>query len=426
MSLRTNLFLAALLACGTVVAQDERTSLADRLADDYDLDFSGFSELRGGVRLQDDPHEEDTSIAEARLMLDFGKYMGGVSLRLKGELGGDMVGEEAIADLREANLSFSPSGKVDCKLGRQIVTWGTGDMLFINDVFPKDWESFFIGRDDEYLKKPSDALRVGLFTDAVNLDLVYEPRQNASRYIDGSRLSYWNGPLNRAAGEDAVFHDHERNRYFRDGDAALRLSRNAEGVEYAAYAYWGFWSTPEGLDPAAMKLVYPELSVYGGSVRGPLWGGISQFEFGYYDSREDRSGSDPLLRNSEIRLLLGHERELMRNLTCGLQYYLEHKQNYEGYLAGLPTGAPAGDENRHLLTLRLTQLLMQQNLRLSLFAYWSPSDHDGYLRPKVNYKITDQWAAESGANLFWGRHDYSFWGQFEDNSNFYAGLRRSF
>jgi hypothetical protein len=41
-----------------------------------------------------------------------------------------------------------------------IITWGVGDLLFINDVFPKDWESFFSGRPPEYLKLGVDGALV--------------------------------------------------------------------------------------------------------------------------------------------------------------------------------------------------------------------------------------------------------------------------
>lgn len=89
---------------------------------------------------------------------------------------------------------------MDVKLGRQVLTWGTGDLLFINDLFPKDWESFFIGRDTEYLKAPSDAFTASLFFAPLNVDLIYVPIFNNSTYINGSRLSYWNPLLERIAG----------------------------------------------------------------------------------------------------------------------------------------------------------------------------------------------------------------------------------
>jgi len=419
--------LALLLALGPGSAMAEgMAELRHWLADEHETDLYGFIEARGGLRLDRRENERDGSIGETRLQLDLGRQLESGGLKFKADLVADGVEENLRAELREAHYSFTPADNMDVRVGRQVLTWGTGDLLFINDVFGKDWQSFFIGRDDEYLKLPSDAVRVGLFLDVVNIDLVYQPLFTPSRYIDGARLSYWHGPQGRIAGRDLTFPDDQRLRYFRDHDLALRLSRNLGGIEYALYGYRGFWSTPEGMDPAAMKLVYPKLSVYGGSVRGALAGGISHLEFGYYDSRDDRAGHDPNLRNSEIRLLLGHERELARDLTGGLQYYLEHKQKYGNYLAALPAGSRAADEDRHLLTLRLTKLLMQQNLRLSFFAYWSPSDEDAFLRPKAHYKITDQWAAETGANIFLGRHDHTFWGQFEDNTNAYLSLRRSF
>ena len=54
-------------------------------------------------------------------------------------------------------------------------TWGTGDLVFLNDLFPKDFVSFFAGRDDEYLKAPGDALRITHYSKAVNIDFVWTP-----------------------------------------------------------------------------------------------------------------------------------------------------------------------------------------------------------------------------------------------------------
>lgn len=402
------------------------TDLQDYLYDRYEVDLYGFVEARGGLRLDRDEDQRDASIGEGRLQLDFSRFVGDGELRFKTDLLADGVEEELGLEVREAYYDFYPHPAVDARLGRQVLTWGTGDLLFINDVFAKDWESFFIGRDDEYLKRPSDALRLGIFRGPVDIDLVYIPLVTHSRYIDGSRLSYWHGPTGQIAGREQVMADRQRQRVFRDSEYALRLSRHQGSTEYALYGYYGFWSTPEGMEAAGGRLLYPRLAVYGASVRRPLAGGISNLEIGYYDSRDDRAGTDPLVRNSELRLLLGHDRELARDLTAGLQYYLERKLDYNSYRASLAPGAPADDRHRHLLTLRLTRLWWQQTLELSLFAYWSPSDQDAHLRPKAHYQINDRLALEAGANLFTGSDDHTFWGQFADNSNIYLGLRRSF
>ena len=132
-----------------------------------------------------------------------------------------------------------------------------------------------------------------------------------------------------------------------------------------------------------------------------------------------------MVRNSETRFLAGYEQELLPDLTLGLQYYLEWMSDYGAYEASLGSAATR-DEFRHLLTVRLTKLLLNQTLRLSLFTYYSPSDRDVYLRPKANYKLTDNWALETGANIFAGSNDSSFFGQFENNSNIFFSARRSF
>lgn len=394
------------------------------LADADDLELRGFVDARAGARTGSDPYEKDVSLAETRLQLDLNWFKERAVFKFKGDLVGDAVTDKAEAAAREINLLFSPLDFVDVKLGRQILTWGTGDLLFVNDLFPKDWESFFVGRDSEYLKAPADVLKTSLFFEAVNIDLVYAPVFNGSIFIDGSRLSYWNPNLERLAGRDFILADRERNRFLKDSEFALRLYRNIGSVETAIYGYSGFWKTPEGMDPATADLTYPRLNVWGASARGPFLAGIANIETGYYDSREDRDGGDPLVRNNEIRLLAGFEKELAVNLTGSVQYYLEWMQKYDRYRR--TAGLSARDEYRHVVTLRLTRLLFNQNLTLSFFAYYSPTDEDGYLRPSIRYKITDQWAVEGGGNIFFGNADHTFFGQFENNSNLYAGVRRNF
>ncbi|MBW2368085.1 MAG: hypothetical protein JRH15_09385 [Deltaproteobacteria bacterium] len=414
-------FAVLLMLSGTGFA----SILGDKLYDRYEIEVNGFVEFRQGVRLQDDPNEKGASISEARLQLELSRSFDWGMLKVKGDLVDDLVRSQGQAALRELHLSLSPLDFLDVKIGRQVLTWGTGDLLFINDLFPKDWESFFIGRDDAYLKSPSDAVKLSFYFDVANVDIVTSPLANPSVYIDGTRLSYWNGLLGRRAGRDFIFSDHDRNRFFTDGETSIRVFKNIAGAEVALYGYHGFWKTPEGVDPVATRLFYPDLTAYGAGVRLPVFGGIGNVEIGYYDSSDDSEGDDPLVRNSEFRFLAGFEREIARDFTGGFQYYLEWMDNYDAYRQSI--GAqPAKDEFRHLFTLRLTKQMMNQNLKLTLFTYYSPSDQDAYLRPNVHYKVTDNWAAEVGANLFFGEENHTFFGQFEDNTNMYVGGRFSF
>ncbi len=398
-------------------------SWQDQVYDQIGLEVTGFVEARQGWRLADDELQKDASIFEARLQLAVDKDLDLALVHFKGDLVGDRIEDNVRGELRELNTSFSPLAWMDVKAGRQTLTWGTGDLLFVNDLFPKDWEAFFIGRDDEYLKAPADAIKISLFADVIDLDLVYAPLHNASTFIDGDRISYFSPFLNRIAGRADRLRDEARDDLFEDNEYALRVSKNIGSVETRFYGYYGFWKTPEGFDALTGKATYPRLSVYGASLRAPVLGGIGAIEAGYYDSGDDRDGDDPLVRNSETRLLIGFEREIGKDLTGGLQYYLEVMDDYANYKDSLPGGSPRKDEWRHLITLRLTKLLWDQNLRLSFFGYYSPSDEDAYLRPKAHYKLTDAWALEVGGNIFWGEDQDTFFGQFEDATNAYAAVR---
>jgi hypothetical protein len=100
--------------------------------------------------------------------------------------------------------------------------------------------------------------------------------------------------------------------------------------------------------------------------------------------------------------------------------------DHDAYLDARPFFEPKRDENRHVFTLRLTKLALQQTLTLSFFGYWSPSDSDAYLRPLIEYDVTDDWTVTLGGNVFIGARDTTFFGQFENNTNVYASVRWSF
>ncbi len=402
------------------------------------LPFSvnGFWEARFGFRTQRDPNEREISLGETRVQLQFERPIKQAIFKFTGDFLYDPVLQNqdkikletgsGFIDLREASLLLRPLSFIDLKIGRQILTWGTGDLIFINDLFPKDWNAFFIGRDTEYLKAPSDALKASFFSANVNLDIVYTPRFDADRFIDGGRISFFNSSLGRLTGRDAVVQTERRDAWFQEDEIALRFYQNFKGLELALYGYQGYWKSPGGFNPSSNLAIFPKLSVYGGSVRGSLGGGIGYLELGLYDSEEDASGEDPLIQNSELRILLGYEQEVVRDLSMTLQYYLEQIRDYGNFRRNLPAGSPVADENRHVLTFRLTQFLMNQDLSLSLFTFYSPSDRDAYFRPKIHYKMDDAWSGEIAGNLFIGKEEHTFFGQFKKNNNVYAGLRLSF
>jgi hypothetical protein len=201
----------------------------------------------------------------------------------------------------------------------------------------------------------------------------------------------------------------------------LRFFRTVGSTEFAGYAYRGFFKRPLGLTPQ-LAPTFPRLNVIGGSLRRPLGQGLINAEFAYHDSRGDTSGTNPLIPNSQLRLLAGYEFEARARLNLGFQLYIEQTQDYVALIANSPAPEFEPDRTR-VVTNRLTWRDARDKLTLSLFTYYSGNDDDYYLRPVVSYRQSDQWTITAGANLFGGAKQHTFFGQLEDNSNAYLRVR---
>ncbi|MFO7857408.1 MAG: DUF1302 family protein [Ectothiorhodospiraceae bacterium] len=385
----------------------------------------GFVEGGYAGRLRsDEAINEDATLNELRVQLEAERRIGDFDATLKGDVWADGVEDGGRGDLREAALSGTLTEQVDVRAGRQTLTWGTGDLVFLNDLFPKDYVSFFSGRDDEYLKAPSDALRLSWYG-PVNVEFVWMPVAAPNRYIEGKRLSYFSPALGErtAAPVDPA----DRDLLGDDSEFALRIHQTVNGTEYAGYAYSGYDKQPSAQEPNSQTPYFPRLNAFGASVRRPIGEGIGNLETAWYDA-EDSQGTDPNRPNDQLRFLAGFTHEPVGNLTLGWQYYLEWTQDHDALVAATPDAQRpyAPDEYRHLITNRITWQGMQQDLTLSLFSFVSPSDADYYLRPRARYRFSDRLFGTVGGNLFGGEDEWTFHTQLEDNSNLYARLRYSF
>jgi len=328
---------------------------------------------------------------------------------------------KGLLDLRELSVGYSLFGKTDIKMGRQILTWGTGDLLFVNDLFPKDWQSFFIGRQNQYLKAPSNSLKISQFHQWFTLDLVYNPFFNSDRYIEGTNIEYFNPYIGQITGESNIIKPNQKTFHFKNGEYAARLHKVIKGFELDLYYYQGFWKTPEGVTNLG-QLYFPQLVVSGASIRAPLGGGMANLEYGHYYSPEDKGLRTAFVRNSEDRVLLGFERELFRNFTITTQSYLEYMNHFSQYSQDFASSVKKREKYHIMLTLRLEYALLNQNLRVSLFHFYSPTNQDYYIRNRASYKYNDHLNVDLGINYFDGTTNHSFWSQFYTNSNAYVGF----
>ncbi len=406
-------------------------ALAQTFGEDWGIDFRGFAlgvySGRTTGQLPSGAEGRALLVGEERLRLDLTAWTEAAEAEIRVKLDGvhDGVTGEVELDLREAYLDYT-AGDFDFRLGRQIATWGVGDLLFINDVFPKDWVSFFSGRPLEYLKLGVDGLRAGYSSGGLNAEFLAIGRFEPDTMPTSKRF---------------FMHDDYASATDRDEDLpgtspgntelALRLYGKFNGFDLSAYAYRGRWRSPgqRADTPNAathVTSIYPPLSVYGLSAQGQALGGILSLEGGYYDSRDDRSGNDLAAPNSQARFLVGYQNQLWPDFTLGVQYYAEIMADYDAYKRTLPAGFARKNQYRDIATLRLTRFLAHQTWKLSLFSLYSPADNDFLIQPQVTYKVSDALSAAFGANVFGGEKRIPFFGQFDQDDNAYITLRYDF
>jgi hypothetical protein len=419
------LLISILLGAGSLSAQ----STPSQSKKEFPFQVHGFLLGNYTARTQDADGKVGGPFlwGDERLRLEISNKTskGCLGFQLKGDLFHDAVGDKPGGLVREAYFDCS-RGPFDLRLGRQIVTWGLGDLLFINDVFPKDWGAFFSGRPLEYLKLGVDAAKLDISTHALNAELVVIPFFKPDNLPPPDRFFFYDpfaGVQDRPVQKPAST--------WGNAEFALRVYRRVADTDISLYAYRGYWRQPSFRPdrlPQPTELIgfYPRLNTYGASAQRNVGAGLFSFEAGYYDSQDDRRGMDPAIPNSEWRFLVGYQRQFANDFTVGTQYYNETMRNYVSYKATLPTGLPLQDHIRHLVTLRLTKFLKYQTWKLSMFGFYGLSDQDGMFIPEVWRAFTDRLSLSVGANIFMGQRPTTFFGQFRHDNNVYAAIRYGF
>lgn len=337
----------------------------------------------------------------------------------------DNIEGKAGVEIREIYIDIGKED-LEARIGRQIITWGTGDLIFINDVFPKDWAALFTGKPLEYLKLGSDVLKINFYFKDFGFETVTIPAFEPDHLPSSDRFFLYD-PFSQVSNRTTS----KPMASFENAELAVKISRPLSSWDASIYVARGFYRIPIMMPdnftaPTQISMRYPKRNVYGASVRGSGLGGALNLEGGYYDSREDQDGSNSLIPNSQALYLLGYQRQLGEDLSGGIQYYGETMMNHNRYLANLPSSFPAQDKLRQLLTLRMTKFLKYQTWKLSLFGYYSPTDEDFYLIPEVWHSLADGLWVSLGSNIFGGEKETTFFGQFDKNDNLYVNMRYEF
>jgi len=390
-----------------------------------EIDIHGFIMGTGSVRISDVPLKSGEMnnwlLGEERLRVDLdiesdSTETGAVA---KIDFLNDSVDGKASIEARELYGEYR-ADTFEIRAGRQMITWGVADRLFINDVFPKNWTAFFAGQPLEYLKIGSDAVKVSVFGGRWDIELVAIPFVQTD-VVPGS---------NRFVVFDPGFAVREPDNRLSNGELAARLHTTFGTMDVALYAFRGFWHQPDK-GVSGTTIIFPRLNNYGITLQDSLLGGVLSLEAGFYQSADDTAGTDPLIANSQYRYLIGYEREIVTDITLALQFYGEIMDNHAAYLAAAGPAFAAGlgpkplPEHRKIGTLNLRALWMNQTLTTTLFGM-AVAGGGRMLIPDVDYAVTDEFSVNVGGHIFWGGPDSWMLGMMKHNDNVYANVKWSF
>ena len=321
-------------------------------------------------------------------------------------------------DVREAYLT-KPGAKLDLTIGKEIITWGVGDLLFLTDVFPKDWVAFITGVPIEYLKKGSVGIKADYYTGGTILEAIWIPVFDPDTLPSGKKLAFFS-PFPEGTTVQQV----KPASTLSNSELGLRASRMIRDYDMSFYLYSG-WDRRPSPDFTASVLEYHRLGMAGLSFQGPYRDYLLSGELAYYRT-EDTSGTNPAIPNPSVKWLLSLERTLKGNRVVSFQFFQELMLHHGAYLASLPPEFPQQPELETVLTARYRDTLHRETVKRTLFVLYNPTDRDYFVNAEWRQAVSDTLWYAVGLNLFGGENEWTQYGQFEKDSSLYFTVRRSF
>lgn len=365
------------------------------------------------------PHDDRILDAETRLLLErqwYGARGEMLDLRVLAvqELRGD-----AGVEIRQASLFIPLGGSVEITAGRQVLSWGPGQFEFVNDRFAKDFESFFVGRDLEYLKAPNDALRTRSFLGSWTVDLVLAPVFQQDRLPDPRSFPV----MDPATGQVVANPDFKADLPGEDlssGELHLRVDRQIGRWETALYGFRGFTGTPEGVrevDGEATPF-HPQMAAVGLSLRGPVLSGLGWLEAAYENIREEGAGVDPQLPPDRWVTLAGYRWNPTPTRTFMVQGsaigQVDADRLRETW-AEMDPDHPQGERAHLRLQGNVTESFRADRMQVGVRLLWGVTEEEAHWRLRLGYDISDDLIFEARYHGFAGDHPAGRFGLLRDH-----------
>jgi len=363
---------------------------------------------------------------------------------------------EKLQWLRECYLDIL-TDKLDLRLGKQQVVWGTADGIRILDIVnPLDYREWTL---KDYIDTRMPLWMINAEGEILmngHLQLLLIPDYAANYYAPaGAPFTLRTVRLGAIPTPRVTTTtiDEKPAHTFENTKVGLRWRNILEGhaFEYTL----NYLNTYDFASSAYTDVKYPNIyvtrraeriNVFGGTfsktitegiiVPGLAKGWTLRGELAYIHGGAMNYGTDASIQGTvdvdQYNYVLGFDKSFFTNWQFSFQFiqmWAKAKEKPIGFNKDrytLLNGATRGplDELETTLTLQVATDFLHERLKPQILLLYGDDD-DWRVSPKVSYEISDQWLATAGLHLFEGREQHLS-GQFDKNDEVFAELKYTF
>ncbi|MFH1655210.1 MAG: DUF1302 family protein [Candidatus Omnitrophota bacterium] len=350
--------------------------------------------------------------------------------------------------------------RLDARLGKQQVVWGTTDGVRILDlVNPLDYREWTL-KDYSEIRIPLWMLKFeGELMMNGHLQFLFIPDYEPNYYPPAEapfspRTSIIAAQI--AAATPAFINtttvDERPARRFENAKIGLRWRNIIEtgpfsGLEYTLnYLHTYDFASSYYADASAFPLVRvarraEQIEVFGGSFSKSITKGIIgdfakgwtlRGEFAYVTGGAMSFGTDEKINSpidvDQYNYALGFDKTFLTNWLFSFQFIQlisDAREEYDTDKYTLLFGATRGplDETETILTCKIGTDFMHERLKPEVLVIYT-DDNDWRISPKVSFEINDNWNIAAGLHIFEGRPQHLN-GQFDDNDQIFLETKYS-
>jgi len=319
--------------------------------------------------------------------------------------------------LREAYIDTS-AGDWEFRFGRQHVVWGEVVGIFLADVVSaRDMREFFLP-EFEALRIPQWAARAEYFGENSYLELLWIPVPSYDE-VGKPGADFYPFPLP----PDARVHERKPANSIENTNWGVRATHLINGWDLSAFYYRSLDVSPTlyRISPApTFELRHDRIRQVGGTVSKDLGAFVLKGEAVHTHGRSMNT-ADPtapfgLKASNTFDYIVGVDIPVADRWRFNIQHY--------GHVISSHEAAMGVERHERGLTLLVNRKFGDDVEAEVLLA--SSIEHKDYMvRPKVAWRVTPDWRAQIGVDLFGGGQNGLF-GRFANRDRVYMELRRWF